>query len=157
MNASQACAGLSPSADLTRLRQSVERLTKKRSFPRPHNCFVCGGIRCIRARFRRTGIRTDRWHRLCKGDLSRPLRLKNMNAVDTTNSARIETTVACSDSNAAATQRVPLAWTDCSWTPKVSRIARVRSARRFAVRYFTDIPETVERKLRGVKSCPFFE
>ena len=144
-------------ARLTRLRQSVERLTKKWSFPRPHHCFVCGGNRCIRARSRRTGIRTDRWHRLCKGDLSRPLRLKNMNAVDTTNSARIETTVACSDSNAAAMQRLTIAWTDCSWTPKVSRIARVRSARRFAVRYFRDIPETVERKFSGVKSCPFFE
>jgi len=145
------------------IRRSDEASTECRAldeeveFPTPHHCFVCGGNRCIRARFRKTGIRTDRWHRLCKGDMSRTIRSKNMNAVDTTNSARIETTVACSDSNAAATQRVPLAWTDCSWTPKVSRIARVRNTRRFAVRYFTDIPKIVERKFRGMKSCPFFE
>jgi hypothetical protein len=49
-------------------------------------------------------------------------------------------------------QRVPAAWTDCSWTPKVSRAARVGSARPLLIRALESIPQKNRRSGVQVES-----
>jgi len=51
-------------------------------------------------------------------------------------------------------QRLQIAWSDCLWTPKVSRVSQVKSARPYLVRHSTDIRDKVRSSIQ-VQSCPF--
>jgi len=53
-------------------------------------------------------------------------------------------------------QRLQIAWSDCIWTPKVSRVSQVKNARPFFVRHSTNIRDKVRISIQ-VQSCPFFE
>jgi hypothetical protein len=45
-------------------------------------------------------------------------------------------TNAGSEGNAVEMQRVPIAWTDCIWTPKVAQAARITRARPLSIEAF---------------------
>src|SRR6058998_2957024 len=50
--------------------------------------------------------------------------------------AKIETNLECRDGSAVPMQRLQIAWSDCIWTPKVSRVSQVKNARPFLVLHF---------------------
>src|SRR5437667_293564 len=49
--------------------------------------------------------------------------------------AKIETNLECRDGSAVPMQRLQIAWSDCIWTPKASRVSQVKNARPFLVRH----------------------
>src|SRR6266404_2643799 len=78
-----------------------------------------------------------------KSNLSRPL-TSPASSVAPNNSrknvkAKIETNLECRDGRAVPMQRLQIAWLDCIWTPKVSRVSQVKNARPFLVRHYTNI------------------
>src|SRR5437667_11782792 len=70
--------------------------------------------------------------------------------------AKIETNLKCRDGGAAPMQRLQIAWSDCTWIPKVSRVSQVKNARPLLVRYSTNIRDKVRSSIQ-VQPCPFFE
>src|SRR6058998_2989865 len=50
--------------------------------------------------------------------------------------AKIETNLECRDGSAVPMQRLQIAWSDCIWTPKVSRVSQVKNARPYLVLHF---------------------
>src|SRR6266516_6314004 len=70
--------------------------------------------------------------------------------------AKIETNLECRDGSAVPMQRLQIAWSECIWTAKVSRVSQVKNARPFLVRHSTNIRDKVRSSIQ-VQSCPFFE
>src|SRR5439155_15395992 len=70
--------------------------------------------------------------------------------------AKIETNLECREGSAVPMQRLQIAWSDCIWTPKVSRVSELKNARPFFVRNSTNIRDKVRSSIQ-VHSCPFFE
>src|SRR5260221_3046021 len=67
--------------------------------------------------------------------------------------AKIETNLECRDGSSAPIQRLQIAWSDCKWTPKVSRVSQVKNARPFLVRHSTNIRDEVRSSIQ-VQACP---
>src|SRR6266446_8962057 len=70
--------------------------------------------------------------------------------------AKIEANLECRDGGAVPMQRLQIAWSDCIWTPKVSRVSQVKNARLLLVGHSTNIRDKVRSSIQ-VQSCPFFE
>src|SRR6266699_4626401 len=68
--------------------------------------------------------------------------------------AKIATNLECRDGSAVPMQRLQIAWSDCIWTPKVSRVSQVKNARPFLVRHSTNIRD-IGRSYIQVQSCHF--
>src|SRR5712671_6815627 len=90
------------------------------------------------------------------GPLTSPASSVTTNNIRNHMKAKIETNLECREGSAVPMQRLQIAWSDCIWTPKVSRVLQVKNARPFLVRNSTNIRDKVRSSIQ-VQSCPFFE